>query len=91
MLAQQLLQQRDFAVLRGFKNCCSIAGSASTASISIVCGLFCTRPLIAAIASGRGGKQQRLARSRRKADHFINGIAKAHIQHAVRFVHHQRL
>lgn len=36
-------------------------------------------------------KQQRLPVSRCEADHLINGIAKAHIEHAVRFVHHQGL
>jgi hypothetical protein len=36
MLAEQRLQQRDFTALGGFKNCCSIAGSASTVSISMV-------------------------------------------------------
>ncbi len=55
----------------------------------MVCGLRCTRPLIAAIAAGRSRKQQRLPVSRCEADHLINGIAEAHIEHAVRFVHHR--
>ena len=57
----------------------------------MVCGLRCTRPLIAAIAAGGSRKQQRLPVSRCEADHLINGIAEAHIEHAVRFVHHQGL
>ena len=55
----------------------------------MVCGLRCTRPLIAAIAAGRSRKQQRLPVSRCEADHLINGVAEAHIEHAVRFVHHR--
>ena len=38
-----------------------------------------------------GGKQQRLPVSRREADHLVDGIAEAHIEHAVRFIHHQGL
>ncbi len=91
MLAEQRLQQRDFSALGGFENCCSIAGNASTESVSMVNGWFCTRPLIAAIASGRGGEQQRLTFGRGKADHLIDGLAEAHIQHPIGFIHHQRL
>ena len=91
MLAQQFCSSGILPCCDVSKNCCSIAGNASTVSISMVSGFFCTRPLIAAIASGRGRKEQRLTRGWRKADHFVNRIAEAHIQHAVSFIHHQRL
>lgn len=92
MLAQQLLQQRDFTMLRSFKKL--LFDSRQRINSINFNGL---RVVLHAAANRRdrfrpcGGKQQRLARSRRKADHFINGVAKPHIQHAVRFVHHRGL
>ncbi len=61
-------------------------------SISIVCGLRCTRPLIAAIAAGQVAENSRVCRSAgAKRDHLVDGVAEAHIEHAVRFIHHQGL
>jgi hypothetical protein len=47
----------------------------------MVSGFFCTRPLMAAMASGQVREQKRLAIGRCETDHFVNGIAEAHIQH----------
>ena len=52
MLAQQFLQKRDFALLRGFKELLLDGGQRIHAVDFNRQRIFCTRPLIAAMASG---------------------------------------
>lgn len=53
MLAQHFLQKRDFALLRGFKELL-LDGRQRIHAVDFNCQrIFCTRPLIAAMASGQ--------------------------------------
>ena len=92
MLAEQRLQQRDFSALGGFEK------------LLLDCrqrvdgiGLNGQRMVLYPPADRRdrfrpgGGEQQRLTFGRGKADHLIDGLAEAHIQHPIGFIHHQRL
>ncbi len=90
MLAQQAQQQRDFLAARGFIKLLLDSGQFVHAVDFNVLGVA-----LNAATDGSdgfrpgGGKQQRLALRRRMTDHIVNGIAKAHIKHAIGFIQHQ--
>ncbi len=90
MLAQQFLQERDFPLLRGFKELLLYGGQRIYAVDFNGQGIFLHAP-----ADGGDGfrpgcrEQQRLAIGRCETDHFVNRVAEAHIQHPICLIHHQ--
>ena len=92
MLAEQALQQGNLTVAGNFKELL-LNRRERIDSVDLNCLRIALHPAADRRDCRRPGsrEQQRLPVSRCEADHLINGIAKAHIEHAVRFVHHQGL
>lgn len=86
------MQQRDFAFLRGFEellfNCRQRVNGIDLDGLRVVLHASANRRN--GLRPGRG-EQQRLPLGGRKANRFINRVAETHIEHSIRFVHHQRL
>ena len=92
MLAQQFLQERNFPLLRGFKELLLDSGQRIYAVDFNGKRIFLHAPADGGdgLRPGRG-EQQRLTIGRGETDHLVNCIAEAHIQHPVCLIHHQRL